>query len=110
MQLGCPKARLAFAGRWVPKESVEDYAQESRAAVLRNIEDIMVSFKKGWRPDESLTLHRMVDRGVARESMEDFVNYDPLRMDGGAREKETRLRRRGRFQHRRRASPSRRKG
>ena len=40
--MGCPKARLAFAGRWVPTESVEDYARESRAAVLRNIEDIMM--------------------------------------------------------------------
>ena len=81
LQLGLPKPRLVFAGRWVPKDSVEDYARESRAAVLRNVEDVTLAIRKGWRPDESLTLDRMAERGVHIASMQDFVQYDPLRMN-----------------------------
>ena len=47
LQLGLPKPRLVFAGRWVPKDSVEDYARESRAAVLRNVEDVTLAIRKG---------------------------------------------------------------
>jgi len=81
LQLGIPKARLVFAGRWVPKDSVEDYARESRAAVLKNVEEVTLAVRKGWRPDESLTLDRMAERGVDIAAMQDFVHYDPLRMN-----------------------------
>ena len=74
MQLGIPKQRLNFLGRWVPGDSVEDYTRESRGAVLGIVRELCERVRQGWRPDESVTADRAIDRGGPEADISAFVS------------------------------------
>ena len=62
VELGIPKERLHFLGRWTPQDSVDDYARSSRAAVMGIVKEVTDAIKSGWRPDESLIGTRAKER------------------------------------------------
>ena len=61
-QLGISKPELNNLGRWKPQESVDDYVRDNRLSVLRVVKRIVVAVRSGWRPDESFTVERALDR------------------------------------------------
>ena len=76
MQLGINKDVLTFLGRWVPKDSVEDYTRESRSAVSKVTRHIAAEVGKGWRPDETVMRDRGVHRGAETKEADMFFLHD----------------------------------
>jgi hypothetical protein len=78
-QLGLDKdTYLRYFGRWVPGDSVDDYTRESRRGVLLGVKLVMEAIHRGWRPDESMSGQRAVDRGGPSADIKHLLFWDVL--------------------------------